>query len=58
MKMRLYVDKVISLTSKGDRVGVYVKIKGEELLLAEMLPKRARLIQKLWNNKGISLKGV
>lgn len=49
MKKKLYVDKVSSITPEGDRVGVYVKVNSKEFLLAEMHPKKAKVIQQLWN---------
>ena len=50
MKKYLYVDKVISCTPYGDRVGVYVLEDGKEHLLAEMHPTKARKIQLMWNS--------
>ena len=65
MKLKLYRDKVISVVRGKDLVGVYVKFnkdfllgnyeedgyipKGCELVLAEMSPKKADTIIKLWN---------
>jgi uncharacterized secreted protein with C-terminal beta-propeller domain len=64
MKLKLHRDKVISIVKGKDLVGVYVKTnvnmigddeddivvpKGTEILLAEMHPKKADAIIKLWN---------
>lgn len=60
MKLKLYRDKVISRVKGKDLVGVYIKLKEDELfnrspamdlLLAEMSPKKADAIIKLWNSK-------
>ena len=60
MKLKLYRDKILSITNKGELVGVYVIYKwehcgkddfGNEILLAEMSPEKADKIIKLWNNK-------
>ena len=63
MKIKLRRDKVVSMTSKGDKVGVYIIMphhlwvdedtigvqKGSHILLAEMSPNKADQILKLWN---------
>lgn len=51
MTLKLYRDKIISIVNSQDLVGVYVKIKNKEVLLAEMSPKKADEIIKLWNKK-------
>ncbi len=60
MRLKLYRDKVISIVNGRDLVGVYVKYPHinceddsktyySEVLLAEMNPKKADAIIKLWN---------
>lgn len=58
MKLKLHRDKVVSVVRGRDLVGVYVKVGEDELfnrapameiLLAEMSPKKADAIIKLWN---------
>ena len=63
MKLKLYRDKVISRVRSRDLVGVYVKIdkdlwadedtiaipKNTKICIAEMHPKKADAIIKLWN---------
>ncbi len=60
MKLKLYRDKVISIVKGKDLVGVYVRLNEDEIfnrspememLLAEMHPKKADAIIKLWNSK-------
>jgi hypothetical protein len=65
MKLQLKRDKVISIVRGKNLVGVYVKTqkdmwhdedtiaipKGTEILLAEISPKKADKIIKLWNSK-------
>jgi proteasome assembly chaperone (PAC2) family protein len=64
MKLKLKRDHVISIVKGKDLVGVYVKYPhfiidddgtshtySDEVLLAEMSPKKADKIIKLWNTK-------
>jgi len=65
MRLKLYRDKVVSITKRGERVGVYVKMphdlwsdtdtisvaKGTEILLAEMTPQKADRIIAMWEGK-------
>lgn len=47
LKMRR--DKVISMTNKGDRVGLYVLLDKNEVLLAEVSPEKADKIIEVYN---------
>jgi hypothetical protein len=60
MKLKLHRDHVVSIVRGKDLVGVYVVLPPDwdviglvsrELLLAEMHPKKADAILKLWNGK-------
>lgn len=49
MKVKLIRDKVISITGKGEQVGVYFLDRlGEEILLAELSPKKADKLIAYW----------
>jgi len=52
IKNKLKRDKVISMTKHGDLVRLYViDEKGKETMLAELDPKRAEKIIKLYNEQ-------
>lgn len=60
MTKKLYRDKIPSMTKNGFKVGIYIKLKKDELynrspateiLLIETTPKKADEIIKIWNNK-------
>ena len=60
MIKKLYRDKIPSLTKNGQKVGIYIKLKEDELfnrspeteiLLTEISPEKADKIIKLYNSK-------
>lgn len=57
-KIKLYRDKVVSMTKKGGQVGVYIKLKEDEvfnkspymeIVLGEFTPQKANKIINLFN---------
>ena len=48
MKKRIYRDFVSSFTDKGELVGVYIMVKGVEVLLGEVSPEKADELIKVW----------